>query len=294
MRARRCGAASWSTGVEGVFNVTGLRRLARGCTCCRVRGQRGTVGTRAGVDSVGTSPVADAVVGILVGSESDRERMQSSTQRPRREEASAYAWTLRSAHQTPGRGRRVFQEAAAASAEIGVLICGAGLSAALPGVVCGAHRPAGDRSPAPLGASACSTASTRCSRSRRMPPSIRIATVGVDDARDAAALAGADSRRVRVTPAWRIRSRPEVSATRRDQPRSRLAFRCTAGAEKIVEVVTKWSQQLVLGVSPNWGIVSLRRECSSASGRYFLRRWAPLRSASARTSTLCASRGFMP
>ena len=72
------------------------------------------------------------LVGILVGSESDRERMQGAFE-ALDAGGVAYEFDVRSAHRTPdavadyartarGRGLRV-------------LICGAGLSAALPGVV---------------------------------------------------------------------------------------------------------------------------------------------------------------
>src|SRR5947209_13234236 len=74
----------------------------------------------------------DAVVGILVGSESDRARMQAAMDEL---DARGIGWELevRSAHRTPD----AVAEYARTARERGlrVLICGAGLAAALPGVV---------------------------------------------------------------------------------------------------------------------------------------------------------------
>src|SRR3981189_653926 len=74
----------------------------------------------------------DVVVGILVGSESDRERMQGAFDLLDKEGA-GYEFDVRSAHRTPD----AVTEYARSARERGlrVLICGAGLSAALPGVV---------------------------------------------------------------------------------------------------------------------------------------------------------------
>src|SRR5437899_11420118 len=71
-------------------------------------------------------------VGILVGSESDRERMQDAT--ALLDEAGVgYEFEVRSAHRTPD----AVAEYARTARDRGlrVLICGAGLSAALPGAV---------------------------------------------------------------------------------------------------------------------------------------------------------------
>jgi len=71
-------------------------------------------------------------VGILVGSESDRERMQGAM--ALLDEAGAgYEFEVRSAHRTPD----AVAEYARSARDRGlrVLICGAGLSAALPGAV---------------------------------------------------------------------------------------------------------------------------------------------------------------
>ena len=76
--------------------------------------------------------MSDAVVGILVGSESDRERMQGAID-VLDEEGIGYEFDVRSAHRTPDS----VAEYARTARERGlrVLICGAGLSAALPGAV---------------------------------------------------------------------------------------------------------------------------------------------------------------
>ena len=70
------------------------------------------------------------LVGILVGSESDRERMQGAMDEL---DAHGIAWEfdVRSAHRTPD----AVAEYARTARERGlrVLICGAGLAAALPG-----------------------------------------------------------------------------------------------------------------------------------------------------------------
>src|SRR4051794_1729021 len=76
--------------------------------------------------------MAEPIIGILVGSESDRARMQAAMDEL---DARGIAWEfdVRSAHRTPD----AVAEYAKTAAERGlkVLICGAGLAAALPGVV---------------------------------------------------------------------------------------------------------------------------------------------------------------
>ncbi|MCW2976776.1 MAG: phosphoribosylaminoimidazole carboxylase, catalytic subunit, partial [Actinomycetia bacterium] len=70
----------------------------------------------------------DTVIGILVGSESDRERMQGAFD-VLDEAGVAYEFDVRSAHRAPDS----VAEYARSARERGlkVLICGAGLSAAL-------------------------------------------------------------------------------------------------------------------------------------------------------------------
>src|ERR1700741_795682 len=76
--------------------------------------------------------MADPVVGILVGSESDRERMQSALDEL---DARGIAWEfeVRSAHRAPDAVAEYAKSAAGRG--IKILICGAGLAPALPGVV---------------------------------------------------------------------------------------------------------------------------------------------------------------
>src|SRR5881628_2243459 len=75
---------------------------------------------------------AGPLVGLLIGSDSDRERMQGALDEL---EARGIRWELevRSAHRTPD----AVAEYARSARDRGlrVLICGAGLAAALPGVV---------------------------------------------------------------------------------------------------------------------------------------------------------------
>jgi phosphoribosylaminoimidazole carboxylase PurE protein len=129
--------------------------------------------------------MSDVVVGILVGSESDRERMQSAID-ALEEKGIGYEFEVRSAHRTPG----AVAEYAGTARERGlkVLICGAGLSAALPGVVA-AHTDL-----PVIGVPLRSSLSMLDGLDAllaiaQMPPGVPVATVGVDNARNAAALA---------------------------------------------------------------------------------------------------------
>jgi 5-(carboxyamino)imidazole ribonucleotide mutase len=113
------------------------------------------------------------LVGILVGSESDRERM-------------AHEFEVRSAHRTPD----AVAEYARTARERGlrVLICGAGLAAALPGVVA-AHTDL-----PVIGVPLRSSKSVLDGLDAllsivQMPPGVPVATVGVDNAKNAAVLA---------------------------------------------------------------------------------------------------------
>ncbi len=131
-------------------------------------------------------PAADGpLVGILVGAESDRERMQDAL-----DELDArgigYELEVRSAHRTPD----AVAEYARTARERGlrVLICGAGLAAALPGVVA-AHTdlpvigvPLRSRLSVLDGLDALLSIV-------QMPPGVPVATVGVDSAKNAAVLA---------------------------------------------------------------------------------------------------------
>jgi phosphoribosylaminoimidazole carboxylase PurE protein len=129
--------------------------------------------------------VPDAVVGILVGSESDRERMQGALDVFDREGV-GYELDVRSAHRTP----EAVAEYARTARDRGlrVLICGAGLSAALPGAVA-AHTDL-----PVIGVPLRSSLSVLDGLDAllaiaQMPPGVPVAAVGVDNARNAAALA---------------------------------------------------------------------------------------------------------
>ena len=129
---------------------------------------------------------AEALVGILVGSESDRERMQGAFDELDRQ-GIAYELEVRSAHRDPN---AVAEYASSArSRGLKVLICGAGLAAALPGVVA-AHTDL-----PVIGVPLRSSTSVLDGLDAllsivQMPPGVPVACVGVDNARNAAALAG--------------------------------------------------------------------------------------------------------
>jgi len=129
--------------------------------------------------------MANPVVGILVGSESDRERMKPALDEL---DARGVAWEfeVRSAHRTPD---AVAEYARSASDRgLRVLICGAGLAAALPGVV------ASHTELPVIGVPLRSSMSVLDGLDAllsivQMPPGVPVATVGVDNARNAAVLA---------------------------------------------------------------------------------------------------------
>ena len=130
--------------------------------------------------------MADApVVGILVGSESDRERMQPALELLDEKDV-VYEFEVRSAHRTPDAVAEYARNAR--SRGLRVLICGAGLSAALPGVVA-AHTDL-----PVIGVPFRSSLSVLDGLDAllaiaQMPPGVPVAAVGVDNARNAAALA---------------------------------------------------------------------------------------------------------
>ena len=129
--------------------------------------------------------MAEPRVGILVGSESDRERMQ-----PAMDELDtrgiAWEFEVRSAHRTPDAVAEYAKSAA--DRGLGVLICGAGLAAALPGVV--AAHTALPVVGVPLRSSKSVLDGLDALLSIvQMPPGVPVATVGVDNARNAAVLA---------------------------------------------------------------------------------------------------------
>jgi 5-(carboxyamino)imidazole ribonucleotide mutase len=129
--------------------------------------------------------VSDPLVGILVGSESDRERMQGAVD-ALEEHGVGYEFEVRSAHRTPDAVAEYARTARGRG--LRVLICGAGLSAALPGVVA-AHTDL-----PVIGVPLRSSLSVLDGLDAllaiaQMPPGVPVATVGVDNARNAAALA---------------------------------------------------------------------------------------------------------
>jgi 5-(carboxyamino)imidazole ribonucleotide mutase len=131
------------------------------------------------------SPESAPVVGILIGSESDRERMQ-----PAVDELAARGIAceleVRSAHRQPD---AVAEYARGARGRgLRVLIAGAGLAAALPGVVA-AHTDLPVigvplRSSLSVGDGLDALLSIV-----QMPPGVPVACVGVDNAKNAAVLA---------------------------------------------------------------------------------------------------------
>jgi 5-(carboxyamino)imidazole ribonucleotide mutase len=125
------------------------------------------------------------LVGILVGSESDRERMQGAIDELE-QRGVAHELEVRSAHRQPD----AVADYARSARERGlrVLICGAGLAAALPGVVA-AHTDL-----PVIGVPLRSSKSVLDGLDAllsivQMPPGVPVATVGVDNARNAAVLA---------------------------------------------------------------------------------------------------------
>ncbi len=127
----------------------------------------------------------DPQVGILVGSESDRERMQDALDEL---DARGIPWEfeVRSAHRQPDAVAEYARGAAGRG--LRVLICGAGLAAALPGVVA-AHTDLPVIG-VPLRSSKSLLDGLDALLSIvQMPPGVPVASVGVDNARNAAALA---------------------------------------------------------------------------------------------------------
>jgi 5-(carboxyamino)imidazole ribonucleotide mutase len=129
--------------------------------------------------------MAEPSVGILVGSDSDRERMQGALDEL---DARGIVWEfeVRSAHRAPDSVAEYARSAAARG--IKVLICGAGLAAALPGVV------AAQTELPVIGVPLRSSMSVLDGLDAllsivQMPPGVPVATVGVDNAKNAAVLA---------------------------------------------------------------------------------------------------------
>ena len=125
------------------------------------------------------------LVGILVGSESDRERMQGAVDELE-ELGIAYELEVRSAHRTPDAVAEYCRTARQRG--LRVLIAGAGLAAALPGVAA-AHTDLPVIG-VPLRSSKSVLDGLDALLSiAQMPPGVPVACVGVDNARNAALLA---------------------------------------------------------------------------------------------------------
>ena len=129
--------------------------------------------------------MSDPLVGIVVGSESDRERMQDAL-----DELTArgipHEFEVRSAHRSPD----AVAEYGRTARERGlrVLIAGAGLAAALPGVLA-AHTDLPVIG-VPLRSSKSVLDGLDALLSMvQMPPGVPVACVGVDNAKNAAVLA---------------------------------------------------------------------------------------------------------
>ena len=129
--------------------------------------------------------MAETTVGILVGSESDRERMQGAMD-VLDEKGIGWEFDVRSAHRTPD----AVAEYARTARERGlrVLICGAGLAAALPGAVAAHTDLPVIGVPLKSSLSVLDGLDARLAIAQ-MPPGVPVAAVGVDNAKNAAHLA---------------------------------------------------------------------------------------------------------
>jgi 5-(carboxyamino)imidazole ribonucleotide mutase len=129
--------------------------------------------------------MSDPLVGIVVGSESDRERMQPALDELERR-GIPHEFEVRSAHRQPD----AVAEYGRSARERGVrvLIAGAGLAAALPGVLA-AHTDLPVIG-VPLRSSLSVLDGLDALLSiAQMPPGVPVACVGVDNAKNAAVLA---------------------------------------------------------------------------------------------------------
>jgi 5-(carboxyamino)imidazole ribonucleotide mutase len=125
------------------------------------------------------------VVGILVGSESDRERMQEAVD-ALAEQGVPFEVEVHSAHRDP---QAVAEYATGAAGRgLRVLIAGAGLAAALPGVVAAHTELPVIGVPLRSSKSVLDGLDALLSIAQ-MPPGVPVACVGVDSARNAALLA---------------------------------------------------------------------------------------------------------
>ncbi len=126
--------------------------------------------------------MSDSRVLVLMGSDSDREVMEKGVA-VLEEHGVDVEMLVASAHREPDRTAEL-----AATAEergFGVVICGAGLSAALPGVVA-SHT---DLPVVGVPISAALGGMDALLSTVQMPPGVPVASVGIDNARNAAHLA---------------------------------------------------------------------------------------------------------
>jgi phosphoribosylaminoimidazole carboxylase PurE protein len=134
---------------------------------------------------VATSVADNPLVGILIGSESDRPRMKPALD-DLQERGIPFEFKVLSAHRQPDAVAQYAKKARERG--LRVLIAGAGLAAALPGVVA-AHTDL-----PVIGVPLRSSMSVGDGMDAllsivQMPPGVPVACVGVDNARNAAALA---------------------------------------------------------------------------------------------------------
>lgn len=123
-------------------------------------------------------------VGIIMGSKSDRPAMEKAV--PILEELGlSYDVTVSSAHRNPDRTAEYARTAAERGLK--VIIAGAGLAAALPGVLA-AHTTLPVIG-VPIASGALNGVDSLYSIAQ-MPPGVPVACVGIDNARNAAVLAG--------------------------------------------------------------------------------------------------------
>jgi phosphoribosylaminoimidazole carboxylase PurE protein len=125
------------------------------------------------------------LVGILVGSESDRERMEGATT-ALDEAGVGYEFEVRSAHRSPD----AVAEYARSARERGlrVLICGAGLAAALPGAVA-AHTDLPVIGVPLSSSNSIGGGLDALLAIAQMPPGVPVACMAVNGARNAAVMA---------------------------------------------------------------------------------------------------------
>ncbi len=127
--------------------------------------------------------VAKAVVGIIMGSKSDEPTMQKATA-VLDELGIEWDMTVSSAHRNPERTAEYARTAA--DRGLKVIVAGAGLAAALPGVL--AAHTALPVIGVPIASGALNGVDALYAIVQ-MPPGVPVATVGIDNARNAAVLA---------------------------------------------------------------------------------------------------------